>query len=74
MHHCKCRLFFLHNVGIEYIWRDIHRGEHSIKSWYVSLKAILEKPKPDAECTEEDVVNFSEAKRDPGVDKIRYLF
>lgn len=33
---------------------------------------IKEKPAPPEPCTETDIINFDEAKRDPKIDKINY--
>ena len=33
---------------------------------------MKEKDQIPAECTEDDVINFDEAKRDPNIDKINY--
>lgn len=33
---------------------------------------MKEKPEIPAQCTEEEIINFDEAKRDPKVDKINY--
>jgi len=33
---------------------------------------LKEKPEIPEECTESDVINYDEAKRDPNIDKINY--